>query len=226
MPSRRCMPPQPPYNLFERGIEADILPYCRRNDIATPAYGPLCRGLLSGRITEDTRFSGDDIRQQDPKFRTPRPKQYVAAVQYLDRFAGENYGRRLIHLAMRWVLDRDGITFALWGARRPDQLGAVSEIADWQIDASAMHEIDRIVASCITESVGHQLFVHPIGFRGLTRGPVLVTFRTSSHRVASDDRSRAAFHQPQVIKQTMAWSDDQFVAGDAPLVANGAVMCE
>jgi aryl-alcohol dehydrogenase-like predicted oxidoreductase len=79
----------------------------------------------------------------------------------------------LIHLAMRWVLDRDGITFALWGARRPDQLGAVSEIADWQIDASAMHEIDRIVASCITESVGHQLFVHPIGFRGLTRGTVL-----------------------------------------------------
>jgi aryl-alcohol dehydrogenase-like predicted oxidoreductase len=82
VPSRRCMPPQPPYNLlFERGIEADILPYCRRNDIATSAYGPLCRGLLSGRITEDTRFSGDDIRQQDPKFRMPRPKQYVAAVQ-------------------------------------------------------------------------------------------------------------------------------------------------
>ena len=41
---------QPPYNLFERAAEVDILPYCRDHDIATLAYGPLCRGLLSGRM--------------------------------------------------------------------------------------------------------------------------------------------------------------------------------
>ena len=40
---------QPPYNLFERDAETDILPYCRSNGIAALAYGPLCRGLLSGR---------------------------------------------------------------------------------------------------------------------------------------------------------------------------------
>ena len=39
---------QPPYNLFERGIEDDVLPYCRDNGIATITYGALCRGLLSG----------------------------------------------------------------------------------------------------------------------------------------------------------------------------------
>src|ERR1700690_4288419 len=120
---------QPPYNLFERGAEANILPYCRDSGIATLAYGPLCRGLLAGRITRDTTFTGDDIRRHDPKFRTPRLNQYVDAVQLLDRFALDNYGKRVIHLAMRWVLDRDGITFALWGARRPDQLSALSEIA-------------------------------------------------------------------------------------------------
>jgi aryl-alcohol dehydrogenase-like predicted oxidoreductase len=152
---------QPPYNLFERGIEADILPYCRRNDIAALAYGPLCRGLLSGRITQDTRFARDDIRQQDPKFQAPRLNQYVTAVQQLDRFARENYGKRAIHLAVRWVLDHEGIAFALWGARRPDQLNAVSDIAGWKIDASAMHEIDRIVASCITESVGPEFMAPP-----------------------------------------------------------------
>ena len=152
---------QPPYNMFERGIEADVLPYCRRNDIATLAYGPLCRGLLSGRITRDTRFACDDIRQQDPKFQAPRLNQYVTAVQQLDRFALENYGKRAIHLAVRWVLDHEGIAFALWGARRPDQLNAVSDIAGWKIDASAMHEIDRIVASCITESVGPEFMAPP-----------------------------------------------------------------
>src|ERR1700716_1767691 len=60
---------QPPYNLFERAIEADLLPYCRKNKIATLGYGALCRGLLSGRMRPDTIFSGDDLRRTDPKFR-------------------------------------------------------------------------------------------------------------------------------------------------------------
>src|SRR6202162_4547669 len=68
---------QPPYNLFERGAEADIRPYCRSNGIATLAYGPLCRGLLSGRISRNTRFNGDDIREQDPQFRAPRLNAHI-----------------------------------------------------------------------------------------------------------------------------------------------------
>src|ERR1700675_1591260 len=76
---------QPPYNLFERGIEADILPYCRRNKIATLGYGALCRGLLSGRMRPNTEFDGDDLRRTDPKFQQPRFAQYLAAVQRLDR---------------------------------------------------------------------------------------------------------------------------------------------
>ncbi len=42
---------QPPYNLFERAIEHDVLPYCRDKNIVTLVYGSLCRGLLSGRMT-------------------------------------------------------------------------------------------------------------------------------------------------------------------------------
>src|SRR2546430_17251804 len=59
---------QPPYNLFERAIEAEILPYCRKHGIATFGYGALCRGLLSGRMRRDTTFAGDDLRRSDPKF--------------------------------------------------------------------------------------------------------------------------------------------------------------
>src|SRR6195256_962273 len=78
---------QPPYNLFERGIEADLLPYCRKNKIATLGYGALCRGLLSGRMQADTAFDGDDLRRSDPKFLGPRFAQYLAAVAELDRLA-------------------------------------------------------------------------------------------------------------------------------------------
>src|SRR6202521_5768339 len=50
---------QPPYILFERGIEADLLPYCQKNGIAMLGYGALCRALLSGRMRADTVFDGD-----------------------------------------------------------------------------------------------------------------------------------------------------------------------
>ena len=56
---------QPPYNLFERGIEADVLPYCARNGIATFGYGALCRGLLSGRMRANTAFM---LPQRRPAF--------------------------------------------------------------------------------------------------------------------------------------------------------------
>ncbi len=63
---------QPPYNMFEREIERDVLPYTRQNGIVTLAYGALCRGLLAGKLSTTTKFSGDDLRKTDPKFREPR----------------------------------------------------------------------------------------------------------------------------------------------------------
>src|ERR1700758_3678901 len=82
---------QSPYNLFERGIEADILPYCRKNKISTFGYGALCRGLLSGRMRPDSKFEGDDLRRSDPKFQQPRFGEYLAAVTRLDQLAQRRF---------------------------------------------------------------------------------------------------------------------------------------
>ena len=136
---------QSPYNLFERGIEADLLPYCRKNNISTFGYGALCRGLLSGKMRSDTAFGGDDLRRTDPKFRQPRFAQYLSAVQKLDRLAQERFGEHVIQLAVRWMLDQ-GITTALWGARHPDQLQPVDQVTGWRLDASTKAEIDGIPA--------------------------------------------------------------------------------
>jgi aryl-alcohol dehydrogenase-like predicted oxidoreductase len=150
---------QPPYNLFERGIEADLLPYCRENNIATLGYGALCRGLLSGRMRADTVFDGDDLRRTDPKFVAPRFAQYLAAVDKLDRLA-QRFGKRVIHLAVRWMLDQ-GITTALWGARHPGQLQPVDEVTSWSLDASAKAEIDQILRETVTDPVGPEFMAPP-----------------------------------------------------------------
>jgi len=151
---------QSPYNLFERGIEADLLPYCRKNKIATLGYGALCRGLLSGRMRPDTKFGGDDLRRTDPKFRQPRFAQYLAAVERLDRLAQQCFGKRAVQLAIRWMLDQ-GITTALWGARHPDQLRPVDEVTGWSLDAAAKAEIDQILRETVTDPVGPEFMAPP-----------------------------------------------------------------
>jgi aryl-alcohol dehydrogenase-like predicted oxidoreductase len=151
---------QPPYNLFERGIEADLLPYCLENKIAMLGYGALCRGLLSGRMKAGTVFDGDDLRRTDPKFIEPRFAQYVAAVAKLDQLAQRRFGKRVIHLAVRWMLDQ-GITTALWGARHPGQLRPVDEVTGWSLDGFAKAEIDWILHETITDPVGPEFMAPP-----------------------------------------------------------------
>ena len=151
---------QPPYNLFEREIEAELMPYCRQSGLATLTYGALCRGLLSGKLREDAYFEGDDLRLTDPKFQPPRYAQYLAAVQRLDQFAGDNYRKRVIHLAVRWILDQGAAT-ALWGARHPGQLLPMDEVFDWSLDTAAKAEIDRILRESIADPVGPEFMAPP-----------------------------------------------------------------
>lgn len=152
---------QPPYNLFEREIENDVLPWCRENNVATITYGALCRGLLSGKMKTDSQFEGDDLRNNDPKFQGERFTQYLNAVSALDRFAQENYGKNVLALALRWLIDQPGVTTALWGARRPDQLEPVSDIEGWSLDAQALARIDDILAEHIKDPVGPEFMAPP-----------------------------------------------------------------
>ncbi|MBK1704978.1 aldo/keto reductase [Halochromatium glycolicum] len=153
---------QPPYNLFERGLGDEVLPYCAEHGIATLTYGALCRGLLSGRMSRDRQFEGDDLRQADPKFQPPRFDQYLAAVEALDRFARDRYGKDVMALALRWLLDQPGHTIALWGARRPDQLDPVNSIDGWGLDADAMSAIDAIIAEQVNDPVGPEFMAPPV----------------------------------------------------------------
>ena len=152
---------QPPYNLFEREIDADVLPYAKRTGLTVLSYGALCRGLLSGRMSLETRFDGDDLRKVDPKFRGQRFRQYLAAVDQLQKLAQERFGKSVLALAVRWVLDQ-GPTIALWGARNPSQLDPIGEIDGWHIDAAAKREIDAILKRRVTDPVSPSFMAPPV----------------------------------------------------------------
>ena len=145
---------QPPYNLFERGIEYDVLPYCREKNITMLLYGALCRGLLSGKLKIDTEFTGDDLRNFDPKFKKNVYENYLLTVEKLNEFAKTSFNKNVLQLSVRWVLDACQNDITLWGARKPEQLKEVPEIFGWKIDLESMQEIDKILNSTIQQTIG------------------------------------------------------------------------
>src|SRR2546425_1061748 len=120
---------QPPYHLFRRGIEADILPYCAAHGMGVMVYGPLAHGLLSGAMTAATTFAADDWRSHSRDFSGERFTRNLAVVDQLRGFAAER-GMSLVELAVAWTLSHPAVDCAIVGARRPDQLSGSIGAAD------------------------------------------------------------------------------------------------
>jgi aryl-alcohol dehydrogenase-like predicted oxidoreductase len=125
---------QPPYSLLARGIEAEVLPYCRQHNLGLLAYSPMRRGLLTGKHRADATFPASDSRSQDPMFQGERLARIVAAVDEMAKLATE-HGRTPGQMAIAWVLSQPGVTVALCGAKRPGHIEESAGAADWELDA-------------------------------------------------------------------------------------------
>lgn len=143
---------QIPWNVFEREVERETVPFCREHDLGVFAYGAICRGLLTGKFREDARFPADDLRSRDPKFQQPRLGHYLAAIE---RFRPIAYarGKTLAQLAVRWLLDRPGLTAALWGARSPGQIEEVAGAMGWNLSPGEIEGIDRILRETVPDPI-------------------------------------------------------------------------
>jgi aryl-alcohol dehydrogenase-like predicted oxidoreductase len=118
---------------------------------------------LAGEIDESTEFRGDDLRKEDPKFQQPRLNQYIRAVRLLGRFVRERYGKGVLPLAVRWVLEQPGVTVALWGPRHPSELKPLKDVFGWSLDAAAQLYIREVVSESVPEPVGPEFMAPPEG---------------------------------------------------------------
>jgi aryl-alcohol dehydrogenase-like predicted oxidoreductase len=140
---------QPPYHLFRRDIEADVLPYAREHDIGVLAYSPLAHGLLSGAYDEDTTFAADDWRSTSPLFQGEAFGRNVATVRELEQFAAER-DHKVGQLAVAWVLANPAVQVAIVGSRHPRHIEGPVGALDMHLDADDLAEIDRIMAGAVT----------------------------------------------------------------------------
>lgn len=151
---------QPPYNLFERGVEKDLIPYCKNENITLMTYGALCRGLLSGKMDKDWEFEKGDLRRNaDPKFQGETFENHLRAVERLKEYAKENYNTEIINLAVRWILDK-GVDAAIWGARKPEQV-TFSDVFGWELSDEAILKIEEIVSEEVEEPVSPAFMAPP-----------------------------------------------------------------
>jgi aryl-alcohol dehydrogenase-like predicted oxidoreductase len=151
---------QAPYNLFERTSEAQLLPYCHDEGIVMFGSSALCRGLLSGCMRPAATFRADDWRRSDSKFQPPSFAQYLNAVRELDEFAQRRFHRRVVHLAVRWVLDQ-GISVALCGGRHPAHVEAALGVVGWSLRSADRMLIERIMETTIVDPVGPDIVPPP-----------------------------------------------------------------
>jgi len=136
---------QPPYHLFQRTIEAEILPFARAHDIGVLAYSPLASGLLAGRIDEDTTFEPDDWRGQASAYAGEALRRNLAVVRRLEGLAAD-LGISLSQLAIAWVLAQPGVHVAIVGARSRGNIAASAAAGEVELSPEALARIDEIAA--------------------------------------------------------------------------------
>jgi aryl-alcohol dehydrogenase-like predicted oxidoreductase len=111
---------QPPYSIINRGIEKEVLPWCRRNDVAVICYSPMERGLLTGKVTADRVFPPGDHRSGH-KFFTPENRRRVLESLENIRPICDRHGASFAQVIVNWTIHEPGITAALVGARDAEQ---------------------------------------------------------------------------------------------------------
>ncbi|MBL9093130.1 MAG: aldo/keto reductase [Planctomycetaceae bacterium] len=112
---------QPHYNLLQREIDEELLPFCREQGIALCIYWPLMKGFLSGKLPRDHQFAPGDGRAKYPMF---QGEEWTKNHDFLDalRPIAADAGCTLSQLVLAWTIRKPGITSALVGAKRPDQI--------------------------------------------------------------------------------------------------------
>lgn len=138
---------QPRYNLFDRQIEAEDIPFCERMGIGILAHSPLAKGLLTGKYKAGHQFPADDERAKMPRFQGELFHQYLAVAQRLEAEIANRKGLTMVQLAIAWQLRLPAITCVLVGAKNPQQVMDYLPATDVEFTADELAQIDTILTN-------------------------------------------------------------------------------
>lgn len=134
---------QPPYNMLRRGVEDEILPHARENDIGVIVYSPMASGLLTGRMTRERveNMPSDDWRRNNEQFNDPKLSRNLDLVERL-REIGGRHDKTPAEVAIAWTLRHPAVSAAIVGGRRPDQVDGVIGAAEFRLSDEVIEDIE------------------------------------------------------------------------------------
>lgn len=135
---------QPHYNMLQREIEQERLPWCRAHGVSVMVYWPLMKGFLAGKLTRDHQWDPKDGRQKYPVF---VGEEWTKTHDFLDKLRpiAANAGRTLAQLAVAWTVQQPGITAALCGAKRPEQIRETAAAMDWILSDAELAAVRKAI---------------------------------------------------------------------------------
>ncbi|AHB87739.1 methylglyoxal reductase SakR1 [Thermosynechococcus sp. NK55a] len=133
---------QPPYSLFWRWAEAELIPFCIEHEMTVLAYSPLAQGLLTGRFGPGHQFEPEDNRSKNQLFQGETYARALEAIELMKPIA-TSLGTTVGNLALAWLLHQPQ-TCAIVGARHPEQVLENIKAADLQLDRSILAMLDEI----------------------------------------------------------------------------------
>ena len=137
---------QPHYNMLQREIETEQLPWCREHNVSVIPYWPLMKGFLAGKLSRDHQWAPNDGRQKYPIF---QGEEWTKTHDFLDeiRPIATDAGISLAQLAVAWILHQPGITAALCGAKRPEQIQETAEAMYVSLSDPQLQQIQKAMTN-------------------------------------------------------------------------------
>lgn len=137
---------QPPYNLVNRAVEDEILPYCYEQGIGTIVYSPMMSGLLTGKMTKEraANLPDDDWRKDNPEFNEPKLSKNLKLVDTLKKI-GKARDKSPGEIAIAWTLANRAVTGAIVGARNADQAEGVMNAAEVNLNENEISTLGSVL---------------------------------------------------------------------------------
>jgi aryl-alcohol dehydrogenase-like predicted oxidoreductase len=136
---------QVPYSMINRGIEQDVVPQAIRTGLSIIPYSPLQRGLLTGKIKTDHKFSDGDTREGN-KFYTPENIDRANALLKKLKPVADKYNASLAQLVLNWTTRQPAMDCVLAGARDESQVRDNIKALDFKLEHSDISTINKHVA--------------------------------------------------------------------------------
>lgn len=141
------------YNMLERDCEKEIFPYCIEHGIGVVPFSPTSSGFLSGKVTVETKFEGDDVRKFVPQLSKENLSANQPVLDVLEKFAAKKHATNA-QISLAWMLHKYPNVVPIPGSKNQERI--LENLASCEVTFTdeEFRELEAALANCVV--YGHR----------------------------------------------------------------------